>query len=146
VGPDGTILWANQTESTCLGYTAEEYIGRKIAGFHAKPIIEDIMLRLTRGETLLNDEAGLRCKDGPVCHVLINSNVLWRDDQLLHTRCFTRDITERKAGRRPPRRLADIVENCSGRRRIAVSQAGVTGCSLEWIEDNGRRRWRRSRL
>ena len=28
VGPDGTILWANQTELDLLGYTRDEYIGR----------------------------------------------------------------------------------------------------------------------
>ena len=28
--------------------------------------------------------------------VLINSNVLWEDGKFIHTRCFTRDITERK--------------------------------------------------
>ena len=29
-------------------------------------------------------------------HILINSNVLWEDGKFIHTRCFTRDITERK--------------------------------------------------
>jgi PAS domain S-box-containing protein len=28
--------------------------------------------------------------------VLINSNVMWEEDRFVHTRCFTRDITERK--------------------------------------------------
>ena len=31
VGPDGTILWANQTELDMLGYSSDEYIGRNIA-------------------------------------------------------------------------------------------------------------------
>src|ERR1043165_4289984 len=34
VGPDGTILWANQTELDLLGYPRDEYIGRNIAEFH----------------------------------------------------------------------------------------------------------------
>src|SRR5687768_5647543 len=33
VGPDGIILWANQTELDLLGYTREEYIGHHIAEF-----------------------------------------------------------------------------------------------------------------
>jgi PAS domain S-box-containing protein len=112
VGPDGTILWANQTELDLLGYAREEYIGHNISEFHVEPrVIEDILARLTRGETLLNYEARLRRKDGSIRFVHINSNVLWRDDQFLHTRCFTRDITDRKAADELARRLADIVEN-----------------------------------
>jgi PAS domain S-box-containing protein len=111
VGPDGTILWANQTELDLLGYSREEYIGHNITEFHADPpVIEDILARLTRGETLLNYEARLQRKDGSIRFVHINSNVLWRDDQFLHTRCFTRDITDRKAADELARRLADIVE------------------------------------
>ncbi len=97
VGPDGTILRANQTELNLLGYGHEEYVGRNIAKFHADPpVIADILVRLTRGETLQEYPARLRCKDGSIRDVLINSNVLFEDGKFLHTRCFTRDITERK--------------------------------------------------
>ena len=112
VGPDGTILWANQTELNLLGYSREEYIGHNITEFHVDPpVIEDILARLTRGDTLLNYDARLRRKDGSVRYVQINSNVLWRDNQFLHTRCFTRDITDRRAADELALRLADIVEN-----------------------------------
>jgi PAS domain S-box-containing protein len=97
VGPDGIILWANRTEMDMLGFTREEYIGRHIAEFHAdQPVIESILQRLTDRETLHNCEARLRCKDGSIRNVLINSNVLWDGDKFVHTRCFTRDVTERK--------------------------------------------------
>ena len=97
VGPDGIILWANRCEMEMLGYAREEYIGRPIADFHAEQAaIEDILCRLTRRETLYNYEARLRCKDGSLREVLINSNVLWEGDKFIHTRCFTRDITARK--------------------------------------------------
>ena len=97
VGPDGIILWANQTELDLLGYSREEYIGHHIADFHAdQPVIADILVRLTGGETLNNHEARLRCKDGSIRHVLISSNALFENEKFVHTRCFTRDITERK--------------------------------------------------
>ncbi len=97
VGPDGTILWANEAELHLLGYTSAEYIGHHITEFHAdRSVIDDILQRLTRKETLRNYEARLRCKDGSTRYVLISSNVLWRDGQFVHTRCFTRDTTERK--------------------------------------------------
>jgi PAS domain S-box-containing protein len=97
VGPDGTILRVNQAELDLLGYTREEYVGHNIAEFHADPsVIENILHCLTRGETLHDYEARLRCKDGALKTVLISSNVLWKGDRFIHTRCFTRDITDRK--------------------------------------------------
>jgi PAS domain S-box-containing protein len=97
VGPDGTILRANQAELDLLGYTREEYIGHNIADFHADAeTINDILQRLTRGEELHSYEARLLCKDGSTRHVLISSNVFRENEQFIHTRCFTRDITERK--------------------------------------------------
>ena len=97
VGHDGRILWANQTELDLLGYTAEEYIGHHISEFHVDaPVIEDILHRLSRGEVLREYEARLRCKDGSVRHVLIDSSALFEDGKFVHTRCFTRDISDRK--------------------------------------------------
>jgi PAS domain S-box-containing protein len=97
VGADGTILWANQAELDLLGYSGDEYIGRKITEFHAdQDVINDILRRLTNRETLRDYEARLRSKDGTVRYVLINSNVMWEEDKFVHTRCFTRDITDRK--------------------------------------------------
>ncbi|HEV2856416.1 MAG TPA: chemotaxis protein CheB [Thermoanaerobaculia bacterium] len=97
VGPDGIILWANRTEMELLGYSREEYIGRHIAEFHADPLaIEDILQRLSARETLREYEARMVCKDGSTKYVVINSNVLWENDRFVHTRCFTRDISDRK--------------------------------------------------
>lgn len=97
VGPDGTIIWANQAELELLGYSREEYVGHSICDFHAdEEVINDILRRLTAQETLNDYEARLRCKDGSIKYVLIDSNVFWEENQFIHTRCFTRDITERK--------------------------------------------------
>jgi PAS domain S-box-containing protein len=97
VGPDGTILRANRAELEMLGYSPEEYIGHHIAEFHAdRRTISDILRRLQAGEVLQEYEARLRCKDGSVKHVLIDSSVMWKSGEFAHTRCFTRDISERK--------------------------------------------------
>jgi PAS domain S-box-containing protein len=97
VDAEGTIIYANRAELECLGYTAEEYLGRNITEFHAcRETIGDIFARLKRKETLLNYEAELQCKDGTRKVVQINSNVYWRNGEFVHTRCFTRDITDLK--------------------------------------------------
>ena len=97
VGPDGTILWANKAELDMLGYATDEYIGRNISEFHFDaPVIDDILQRLCRGERLREYEARLRAKDGSIRHVIIDSSVLSENGEFIHTRCFTRDVTERK--------------------------------------------------
>ena len=97
VGPDGQILQANQAELDLLGYTRNEYVGHPISEFHVdEDAIADILDRLARGETLRSYEARLRTKDGLIRFVQLDSNVLWDGKRFIHTRCFTRDITERK--------------------------------------------------
>src|SRR4029079_9903206 len=75
VGPDGTILRANRAELDMLGYRPDEYIGRPITDFHAdQDVICDILHRLQTGEQLREYPARLRCKDGSIKHVLIDSS------------------------------------------------------------------------
>ncbi len=96
VGADGIILRANRAELDMLGYSRDEYVGRPIAGFHVdEDVIFDILNRLQAGEKLSECPARLRCKDGSIKDVLIDSSVLWNNGKFVHTRCFTRDITER---------------------------------------------------
>ena len=125
VGPDGIILWANRTEMAMLGYAREEYVGHHIAEFHVEqPVVEDILRRLTNHETLNNYAATLRCKDGSTRHALINSNVLWEGDKFVHTRCFTRDVTELKQSEAHVAILAREAEHRT-RNVLATTQAIV---------------------
>jgi PAS domain S-box-containing protein len=98
VAADGTILWANRAELELLGYSADEYIGQHISRFHLdQTVIQDILKRLSAGETLRNYPARLVCKDGAIKHVLIQSNGRFENGVLRYTRCFSRDVTERVA-------------------------------------------------
>jgi PAS domain-containing protein len=66
-------------------------VGHHIAEFHADPaVFDDLLQRLSAGETLYNYRARLRHKDGSPQHVLIASSVLFDDaGNFVHTRCFT---------------------------------------------------------
>jgi PAS domain S-box-containing protein len=117
VGPDGTILRVNQAELDMLGYTREEYVGRNITEFHVdKDIIEDILTRLRAGEVISDYDACMRCKDRASKHVRISSSVYREDGRFIHTRCLTRDITERN---RAEERLAELLDS----ERAARSEA-----------------------
>jgi PAS domain S-box-containing protein len=97
VGHDGTILRANKAELDMMGYTADQYVGRNIADFHADaPTISDILRRLTAGEKLDKYPARLRTRDGSIRDVLITSSVRFADGQFVNTRCFTIDVTDAK--------------------------------------------------
>ncbi|HWI38794.1 MAG TPA: PAS domain S-box protein [Burkholderiales bacterium] len=94
VDGNGTILRANRAELEFLGYSADEYVGHNIAEFHAdSDVVCGILDRLTRGDTLRDEPARMRAKDGSVKPVRITSNVQWKDGQFVHTRCVTRDVS-----------------------------------------------------
>jgi PAS domain S-box-containing protein len=128
VGPDGTILRANQAELDLLGYTREEYVGRNIVELHEElPVIRDILRRLTGGEILHNYPARLRCKNGSIMEVLIDSSGYFHDGQFIHTRCFTRDVTAQRGVEQATARLAAIV---------ASSADAIVGKTLDGVVTN----------
>jgi PAS domain S-box-containing protein len=95
--PDGTIQWANKVEFEIFGYAADEYVGHSMAEFCADPKAMDIILSESRRGGRLSDyETQMRCKDGTLRTVLISANGYWEGDTFVQTRCFVRDITERK--------------------------------------------------
>jgi PAS domain S-box-containing protein len=97
VGGDGTILWANDAELKLLGYSRDEYVGRKITEFHAdREVIDDILRRLHANEEIREREARLIARDGSIRYVEISSSAQFQDGQFKHTRCFTHDIGDRK--------------------------------------------------
>lgn len=119
VNEDGIIIWANQAELDMMGYEKEEYIGQPISNFHASSeAINDILIQLKNKQSLNQYEAKLRTKNGDIRDVLITSNVLWKENKFIHTRCFTNDITERK-------KLEEALKNSEQNFRQIFSQAPV---------------------
>src|SRR5581483_3761238 len=97
VGADGIVLRANTAELALLGYAADEYVGHDLREFHVdRAGIEDVLRRVVRGETVRGHEARLRCKDGSTRTVLIDANGFRSGGRFVHSRCFTRDVTERR--------------------------------------------------
>lgn len=112
IGHDGTILWANRAELDLLGYEPGEYMRHHVAEFHVdEELCADILKRLFAGDRLWNVPARLRCKDGSVKHVLIDSNGHFEHGRFIHSRCCTRDVTELMEMQRQREMLAAIVES-----------------------------------
>jgi len=97
VAADGTIMWANRAEMDMLGYADTEYIGHHVSEFYVdQQLIAEILHRLRAGETLHDQPATLRCKDGRLKYVQVTSNAYFENGKLVYTRCFTRDVTDRR--------------------------------------------------
>jgi PAS domain S-box-containing protein len=119
VGPDQIILWTNKALLKLLGYTPQEYIGHPLGAFHLhQHVFEEFWAKLMRREDIYDFPAELRCKDGSVKQVVINSNGLWENGKFVHTRCFVRDVTEQK-------RLEQILRTAEKQAAMGRMAAGI---------------------
>jgi len=129
IDPDGIILWANRAQVELLGYPREEIVGHSLSEFHAdRPAGDSLIQRLANRETLRDQEARLRCKDGSIRDVLISTNPFSRNGKFEHTRCFTRDITEHKLAQEVRARLAAIVQSSDD----AIVSKDLNGIITTW--------------
>ena len=129
MGPDGTILRANQAELEMLGYRSEEYVGKNVAEFHVDPeVAADTLRRLRAGEPLRNVETRLRRRDGSTCYGLVSANARFDGGEFVHARCLTRDITERKLQELALAQFKAMVESADD----AVIGKTVDGIITSW--------------
>jgi PAS domain S-box-containing protein len=116
VDPDGAIRWANQSMLDILCCDGSEYVGRPMAGFVAAggdP--ERVLPLLARGEAFRDKELRLRAKDGSIRQTLVSASPYTDGGKFLYSRCFLRDITERKEAeaqvQQSERRFRQLAEN-----------------------------------
>jgi len=128
VNGEGIIVRANQAELSLLGYSADEYIGRHIAEFHADaPVIGDILHRLSCGEKLESYPARLRAKDGSIKQVVITSNGRFNEQKLVNTRCFTVDVTELREAEAAKRDSEERLAATYNAATIGIAEADADG-------------------
>ncbi|MEN5234365.1 PAS domain S-box protein [Sphingobacterium faecium] len=121
VNADGIITWVNQAELDLLGYSRDEYLGKPITDFHQDPtMIQELFKRVLNHETLSDYPATLICKDGTLKYVVISSNGLFKDDQFIHSRCFTKDVTALVIEEERRNNLLRLLEKSEERLRLAI--------------------------
>jgi PAS domain S-box-containing protein len=125
IGPDGTILRANQAELEMLGYSRDEYVGRHVSKFHVdRDTIDELLARLLHGDPVMRFPARMRCRDGSIKKVVIDSNSFWDKGRFLHSCCFMFDVTEQRRGEETRSLLAAIV---------AASDDAIVGKTLDGV-------------
>jgi PAS domain S-box-containing protein len=97
VDRDGIVVWANDAELEMLGYESGEYIGKVLHDFHVDRVaIRCAFQLLLDDEPVISHESQMIRKDGSICDVSINATALFKDNEFVHARCFTRDISKQK--------------------------------------------------
>ena len=94
VDAEGQLVWVNETELELLGYTRDEFLDLSINDLHADAeVLGTCMRTLGSGGRLSAYPARLRAKDGTIRYVLINSNGYTKENEFVHTRCFSTEIS-----------------------------------------------------
>ncbi|MES2793234.1 MAG: PAS domain S-box protein [Planctomycetota bacterium] len=142
IAPNGRILWANKAELNLLGFAPQDYIGHHITEFHADAAsMSEVLTRLRAGDLLHDYETRLRCRDGSIKHVLIDSSIYRRDGELVSTRFFTRDITERRQFEAQQRELYSRYESLITRSPAGIFETDAKGRCVfvneKWCELSG---------
>jgi PAS domain S-box-containing protein len=94
---EGRIIRANKAELDLMGYSSDEFVGKHVCEIIMNDDVLAAILDLPQNpDSALDAETQIICKGGTIKHVLISSNSLLQDGEFIHTRCFMRDISERK--------------------------------------------------
>jgi diguanylate cyclase (GGDEF)-like protein/PAS domain S-box-containing protein len=96
---DGLITSWNKAASQMFGYDAAEVVGRPIAMlFPLERMIEQrlLLLQLSRGQDMAQNETVLRRKDGATVHVLLTFAAVRSGGALTGLTMMVRDLTERR--------------------------------------------------
>ena len=97
IGPDGTIIRANQAELDLLGYARDEYVGHRVEEFHDDQAArEELLARLAAGESFRDLPARLRARDGSLKEVRLDGSVYREGGRVRHMRCFIRDVSAQR--------------------------------------------------
>ncbi|HXX93245.1 MAG TPA: PAS domain S-box protein [Planctomycetota bacterium] len=119
VGTDGVILWANQAEAVQLGYALEDLVGHRVTEFHADPATaEDLLGKLARREEFRDFPVRIRCKDGIIREIILDSRLAGPDGRFVHSRLET----PTEAG---PRKTRDDLEAEIQQRSSELRQANA---------------------
>ncbi|HWL16358.1 MAG TPA: PAS domain S-box protein, partial [Opitutus sp.] len=109
VDPAGSVIRVNRAQGAMLGRPEAELLGGRFSDWFVQPdIAQPLLQEIAAHRTVHNVRVHLRTRDGGRVHALADGNGFWRDDLLLYSRWFVRDVTQRVD---LERRILRAVEN-----------------------------------
>lgn len=113
VHADGSILRVNAAGLQLVGLAPDavnQYLGAHVSMFHTdRQLIERLLVKLAEGATIHDLECQISANDGALKHVLISANGFFEHGQLVHSRWFVRDITDRTLAEEQIRRQSQAL-------------------------------------
>lgn len=112
-GMDGMVTSWNRGAEMLFGYSAEEIIGRPITALvppERKPLEQEVVQRIERGESIKNLEVPVVRKDGTPVEISVTiSPIRESNGKIVGASIVARNITERKRMFAALRRQADLL-------------------------------------
>ena len=97
VSAEGLVLRANQAFVAMLECEHKQIVSRPLKSLHPDAsVLDDLLRRLARRETLHNFPTEFRAANGQTRFVLVDANGLWEKGHLVHSCWFVRDISRRR--------------------------------------------------
>ena len=92
VSPDGFVVYANHCELHMLGYDLDEYVGHHVSEFQMdKECLADMMIRLSKFESLKNYPAQVKSKTG-IKYIIYNSSAYSKGGEFVYSRCYGTEV------------------------------------------------------
>jgi PAS domain S-box-containing protein len=115
ISPQGTILEANSTALSVLGYAKEELIGKPIESLYAPELYErgrQLLSQWKQTGEIRNEEMVIITRNGDRRTVLLSSaQVLGENGKSLHSISIQRDITESKKAQEELKKSKEFLDN-----------------------------------
>jgi two-component system cell cycle sensor histidine kinase/response regulator CckA len=125
IGPDGSLLDANEVALLRYGYSREEFVTLRISDLAVPELREQLPERLRRAyEVGSQFEWKHVCKDGSEIDVEVNTCPITLDDER-HVLSIARDITERKKAEAERERLSEQLRQAQKMEAVGQLAGGV---------------------
>ncbi|WP_343559655.1 PAS domain S-box protein [Sphingobacterium sp.] len=126
VNQAGIIIWGNQASRELLEDKRADFIGLPVQQFYIDDqTIGEITKALLQNKSIHDSYQKLKCANGTIKHVLINSNAFFQEDKFAYSRWAILDITKSVEEEKKRNNLPMLLQEREERLRLAMEAADL---------------------